>query len=90
MKGKQLYENAIKKWGVSLQLIMIIEEMSELTKEIVKVLRGKTDSEKLSEEMADVEIMLEQIRVMFDNSRTIEKYKNKKLRRLSKLVKVKP
>lgn len=39
METKELYKMAMEKWGVDLQLIILIEEMSELTKEITKFLR---------------------------------------------------
>jgi NTP pyrophosphatase (non-canonical NTP hydrolase) len=58
--------DAIEKWGASIQLIMCIEEMSELTKEISKYFRGKDNKKDLIEEMGDVYIMLEQMKIIFD------------------------
>lgn len=52
---------AIDTYGKNAQLDMVIEEMSELTKEICKFKRGKLNKEHLAEEMADVYIMLEQL-----------------------------
>lgn len=49
---------------------MCIEEMSELTKEICKSKRGKDNKEEIIEEMADVYIMLEQLKIIF----SIEQY----------------
>ena len=67
MDENQLYKDAIKHWGNSLQIIMMMEEMSELQKELCKFFRRKTSKDKIALEMADVEIMLEQLKVMFKN-----------------------
>lgn len=48
---------------------MVIEEMSELTKEICKHKRGKQNRKEIVEEIADVEIMIEQLIIMFDIDR---------------------
>ena len=63
---KRVYEHAINRYGVKLQLLMVIEEMSELTKEICKFFRGCDNLDKIAEETADVTIMLEQLRLIFD------------------------
>ena len=41
---------------------MVIEEMSELSKEICKFKRGKDNFLEIADEMADVYIMLEQLK----------------------------
>lgn len=48
MKTELLYE-AVKKWGRDIQLILAIEEMSELTKELSKWFREDTSSQKVAE-----------------------------------------
>lgn len=62
------YKKAIKTYGEHAQKLMAIEEMSELTKEICKDFRAKLDREHLIEEMADVLITLDQLRVMYEIS----------------------
>lgn len=62
---KRVYEHAINRYGVKPQLLMVIEEMSELTKEICKFFRGGDNLDKIAEETADVTIMLEQLRLIF-------------------------
>ena len=58
MTEKDLYERALRVWGKQPQMLQAIEEMSELTKEILKnVARGKDNLNELIEEAADVEIM---------------------------------
>ena len=62
---KKVYQAALRKWGVDLQTMMAVEEMSELTKEICKIKRGKMDLDALADEIADVTIMLEQLREIY-------------------------
>jgi len=77
----ELYEKAIETWGEQAQIDVLGEECSELSAEMSRVMRGRTDEEELAEEIADVEIMIEQMRRMLDES-TIEKAKVQKLKRL--------
>ena len=58
---------AIAKWGAEKQLDMGIEELSELTKAIVKYRRHNWNAVwriKTLEEVADVELMCQQLRMM--------------------------
>ena len=48
-----------------MQTMVAIEEMSELTKELVKQMRGRDNKDAIAEEMADVEIMMCQLRLMY-------------------------
>lgn len=57
----KVYESALEKWGVERQSTVAIEEMSEVIKEITKMLRGDLDREHMAEEVADARIMLEQM-----------------------------
>lgn len=57
-----LFEKLINKYG-ALQIIIAIEELSELQKELCKSLRGKEKRENLIEEMADTYIMIEQMKI---------------------------
>ena len=47
------------------QIIVAIEELSELQKELCKSLRDKTNKEHIIEEMADVIIMMHQMQMYF-------------------------
>lgn len=65
------------------QLDIAIEEMSELTKEICKYKRGFDNRESIIEEIADVIIMMEQLRVIFDvEDDDLKKYIDFKFKRL--------
>ncbi len=68
---------------------MAIEEASELIKAICKLRRNGVTAEtvnNLAEEMADVEIMLEQLKIMFYLTEGVEQWKKYKIKRLSQMI----
>lgn len=70
---KKLLKKAIDVWGKHAQLLTLLEEMSELQKEILKnINRGKENLNELIDETADVEIMLEQLKYIFDIEQAVE------------------
>lgn len=79
---KAVYEEAIAFFGDESQKIMAIEEMSELTKELTKELRNRGNVENIADELADVEIMLAQLKKIYDIHETVERHKEFKLNRL--------
>lgn len=73
-------KRALDTWGETPQMLMVIEEMSELTKEILKnINRKKNNIAELIEETADVEIMLEQLKANYDIENKVSEYKAAKL-----------
>jgi len=64
MDTQQLCARAIEKWGAQAQLLMVAEECSELAVAVLHYERGRGDAGHIAEEMADVELMLEQLRMM--------------------------
>ncbi len=78
-----IYQRAIKTWGQPLQKAMAIEEMAELTKAIIKDLRGKPHN--AEEEIADVKIMIRQLEEMYDK-KLIDEWEKSKLERLEKIL----
>ena len=81
---QKIYNDAIDFFGVTSQKIMVIEEMSELTKELCKELRNRGNVEQIADELADVEITLAQIKMIYDIHQKVEEHKDFKLRRLAK------
>lgn len=77
---------AIHRYGEAAQIDMAVEEMAELTKALCKVKRatpGATTTAAVSnviEEIADVQIMLDQLRLIF--ARNTDEVEEDKLRRL--------
>lgn len=83
---EQILEDAIAHYGTRHQVIVAIEELSELQKELCKFLRdNKTDN--IAEEIADVEIILEQMIMIFSSRETINRWKQNKLERLNNRIK---
>lgn len=83
---RALLEHAISLYGEPAQMDMAVEEMAELTKAICKVKRASCAAEATAalenavEEMADVQIMLDQLRIIFH--RSTEEIEEAKLERL--------
>lgn len=69
MDKNELYDKAIQFWGI-MQIVMVAEESSELTKTACKYLRYENEENiiKMAEEFADVEIMKEQMEVYFQKA----------------------
>lgn len=94
MTSKETMYKAINTYGVENQMIKTVEELSELSQALCKsLIRLNYTKEKISlesvdnifEEMADVEIMLEQCKMIFYKSEDkINDYKNKKIKRLER------
>lgn len=80
------YRHAIRHYGREEQTVVAIEEMAELTKELSKNYRGKENREAIAEEVADVEIMLEQLKRIFGIPDLVNQYKCIKLARLQKRI----
>lgn len=79
---KTVFQTAINEYGYYAQSMMLLEEMSELQKEICKSYRGKDNAEQIAEEIADVEIMLAQIKMIYGVAEDAEKWRNAKVKRL--------
>lgn len=85
MDEKKLYERALKNWGKEPQMLQVIEEMSELIKEILKNVNRKQDNvAQIVEETADVEIMLGQLKFCYKIEQQVEDYKAQKLQKIAK------
>lgn len=76
-----LFQELIEEYGAKHQSMVCIEEMSELTKELVKFERGENNHDQIAEETADVLIMLEQIIKIYGIADKVESWKNEKLKR---------
>ena len=85
-KETEIFQMAVNAYGEYQQLDILIEEMAELTQAISKFKRGEIHN--VEEEVADVEIMLEQLRLMkslFD-IKVIDEIKEEKMERLERRV----
>ena len=81
MNREEIYKELIQRYGEA-QIVVAVEEVSELQKELCKYLRKKGNKHNLAEEMADVEIMLEQMKMYFHiENESIEQIKEQKIER---------
>lgn len=80
---QKIYDDAIDFFGVTSQKIMVIEEMSELTKELCKELRDRGNVEQIADELADVEITLAQLKMIYNIHDKVEEHKDFKLKRFA-------
>ena len=78
----EIYSHALMAYGQEAQMIVAIEELSEVQKELCKVMRGKGNMEHLAEEIADATIMLEQMRYGMGLNEKVCRYMDEKVRRL--------
>jgi hypothetical protein len=78
----QTYINAFIQYGEEKQMIVAIEELSEVQKELCKFMRGLGNKEHLAEEIADATIMLEQMRYIFGVNDMVSQKMDEKIRRL--------
>lgn len=79
---------AITHWGLNSQIDMAIEEMSELIQELARFKRVNryVSDASITSEIADVEIMMEQMKVAFQINDKVEDEKENKLKRLRKML----
>lgn len=91
MTSKETMHKAINTYGVENQMIKTVEELSELSQALCKfLLKPYTESDRtildnIYEEIADVEIMLEQCKMIFYESEDkINDYKKEKIKRLER------
>ena len=97
MISKEVLQKAINTYGVENQMIKTVEELSELSQALCKSLvrlnytKEKTSLEddlksvdNIFKEMADVEIMLEQCKIMFQCDKEVNRWKQKKIERFER------
>lgn len=89
---ERILKHAISHYGEAHQIDKAIEEMSELTKALLKLRHAEKDYEldilqkAVAEEIADVGIMLRQLRMIFDFDTAILHYEDEKVQRLQRQI----
>lgn len=84
---KEVLLKALTLWGTDAQLRQLDEELGELIVASCKVQRNKRFSENFHEEIADVLIMIEQIKMLKEvDIALIDKYIDEKVSRLRERV----
>ncbi len=82
---QDIYRRALNHFGDKNQILHTIGELSELTIEIGAHLEGRGDHDKIINELADVENMLHQMRIIFDEpAGEVDRIKTNKMERLKR------
>ena len=83
---RKIGQAAIRTFGRIPNIIKAIEELSELQQALCKHIVSENDAMTVAsvhEEMADVEIMLEQLRIILGNHARVDAWQHEKLARLA-------
>lgn len=86
MTETEVYAAALQRWGRWHQMVKCVEEMAELTQELCKRMDGAENNARLAEELADVEITLEQVKQFFRLDEEVRCWKGIKLKRLEEML----
>lgn len=89
MKLQEKFLKALDKWGLTSQILMLAEESSELSVACLHYLRNKKNQvgfRELTEEIADVEIMIEEIKFYLKIDQWVQEFRAEKLNRLEQYL----
>lgn len=88
MIEEEIFKKCLEKWGLQSQILMLAEEASELTHASLKVLRKIAENplENLAEEIADTELMIDEISSYLSLKPMVSKFRREKLERLEKIL----
>ena len=75
---RRILARNIQAHGVEAQIDKAIEEAGEL----IRALARFDDPDNIAEEMADVEIMIEQVKIICGNTAQVEEWKKRKIARI--------
>lgn len=85
MDFSETMRQAVDRFGVQSQVMMLFEEMSELQNALCKLNRGRDTVDHVCEEIADVMIMCQQMAEIFGRE-AVTDWIFKKVKRLSRLL----
>lgn len=77
-----VFRQALETYGPQAQTMMALEEMAELAKELCKASRGLGNVEHIAEEIADVQITLEQMIILHKCKGLVDRIRGEKVKRL--------
>lgn len=92
-KEEDIFTASVKKWGLRSQILMLAEEASELSVACLHWLRKKKQcyaAASLAEEMADCELMLDEIKLALGFQSWCQQFREDKLTRLEQYLKEDP
>lgn len=77
---------ALEKYGGVNQRIVALEELAELQQALCRNMRDDRAAAHIAEEIADVEIMLEQLKLLYGMEDLVESWRERKLARLQSRI----
>jgi hypothetical protein len=86
MTEEEILHGVQEEYGQSYEMVVAIEELSELTKELCKDMRDQGDEEAIAEEMAEVEIVLAHLKLIYKNADMVAEWRGRKLRELEQML----
>lgn len=82
-----VFDMTFRKWGLKHQMVVAMEELSELMQAISKAYRNKTNQANLIEEMADVLICVQTMAYAFGiTNEQLQHAANCKIERLNRML----
>ena len=79
----KVFARCVKQWGEPMQLLMVLEETSELNSLVAKSIRGRNVSiNKIAEEVADSLNLIEQLIYMYKFQDKVDEIRAEKLKRI--------
>lgn len=86
MTEEEILRGVQHEYGAGYEMIVAIEELSELQKELCKDWRDEGDPDAIAEEIADVEIVLAHLKLIYKNAEQVAEWRREKLMRLEKAL----
>lgn len=83
---RQVFEKALALFGIEHQREKLLEEMAELGAELCRLQDGRTNIDRIASEMADVEILIDQLKMIWQCGGLVQQWRLEKTRRLDELV----
>ena len=83
---RELFERALYHFGPAIQSKKLLEEMAELQVEILHYGLGRSNLDKIAEEIADVGIMLDQMILLFQCGGAVQQVRAEKVDRLRHMI----
>lgn len=79
---RTVYEAALQEWGAEAQINKFTEELGEFLVELGRLRNGAGNRDAFAEELADLTIMLEQLRLIYDVNDEVCDHMDYKIHRL--------
>lgn len=86
MTNSEIYQEAINTFGAEHQITKAVEELGEPSTALARYLNGDGDIDNITEELADVNVVCEQLCMIFKNRADVLKIKQEKVTKLRRTV----